>query len=82
MIALPDGTNLARRNSPVSPSIAAADTERAWTSSPTLVRSEVTGASHICRIGRAGSPLLGNPRTSVSEAPARNPSEQGLRHTV
>src|SRR6478736_4831115 len=40
---------------------------------PSLVRSVNTGASHHCRIDRAGDSLLGNPRTWVSGAPARNP---------
>ena len=68
-----DGVNRVWLTSPVTPSIAAAATERACTSSPTLVRSVNTGASHHCRIDRAGDFLLGNPRTWVSEAPARNP---------
>jgi hypothetical protein len=60
-------------SSPVSPTIAAAATDRACTSSPTLVRSVNTGASHNCRIGRTGGRLLGNPRICVSQAPAHNP---------
>src|SRR3954465_1228051 len=51
-----DGVSLDWNNSPVTPSIAAAATDPACTSSPTLVRSVNTGASHNCRIGRAGSP--------------------------
>src|SRR3954464_3776764 len=51
-----DGVSFACTSSPVTPSIAAATTDRACTSSPTLVRSVNTGASHECRIGRAGSP--------------------------
>jgi hypothetical protein len=50
------GTSRALNTSPVVPSIAAAATDRACTSSPTLVRSMNTGASHNCRIGRAGGP--------------------------
>src|SRR5271165_1712642 len=68
-----DGVNRVWNTSPVTLSIAAAATERACTSSPTLVRSVNTGASHHCRKDRAGDSLLGNPRTWVSEAPARNP---------
>src|SRR3954465_2499750 len=51
-----DGVSLDWNSSPVTPSIAAAATDRACTSSPTLVRSVNTGASHNCRIGRAGGP--------------------------
>ncbi|MFB9072714.1 hypothetical protein ACFFX0_16520 [Citricoccus parietis] len=69
-----DGVSLVWMSSPVTPSIAAAATDRACTSSPTLVRSVNTGASHNCRQGRARGFLSGNPRISVSEAPARNPS--------
>src|SRR5680860_737460 len=65
------GVNRFRNTSPVSPSIAAATTDRACTSKPTLVRSVNTGASHTCRHCRTG-PLLGNPRDCVSGAPARN----------
>src|SRR5271166_7191969 len=68
-----DGVNRVWNTSPVTLSIAAAATERACTSSPTLVRSVNTGASHHCRKDRAGDSLPGNPRTWVSEAPARNP---------
>jgi hypothetical protein len=48
--------NFACTSSPATTSIAAAATDLACTSSPTLVRSENTGASHKCRIGRAGGP--------------------------
>ncbi len=51
-----DGGNRDWTSSPVTPSIAAATTDQACTSSPTLVRSIHTGASHECRIGRAGGP--------------------------
>ena len=70
-----EGVSLACLSSPVTPSIAAAATDRACTSSPTLVRSENTGAS-ISQLSDRPSrqPLLGNPRTCVSEAPAYNPS--------
>ncbi len=51
-----DGVSFVWISSPVTPSIAAAATDRACTSSPTLVRSINTGASHNCRIGRAGGP--------------------------
>src|SRR3954469_20125923 len=51
-----DGVSRVWMSSPMTPSIAAATTDRACTSSPTLVRSLNTGASHECRIGRAGSP--------------------------
>ena len=54
------GVSRARNTSPVTPSIAAATTNRACTSSPTLVRSVNTGAS-TCRHCRTGL-LLGNPR--------------------
>ena len=51
-----DGVNRVRCTSPVTLSIAAAATERACTSRPTLVRSVNTGASHHCRTHRAGAP--------------------------
>src|SRR3954452_5711721 len=51
-----DAVNRAWITFPVTPSIAAAAIDRACTSSPTLVRSVNTGASHNCRIGRAGGP--------------------------
>jgi hypothetical protein len=46
-------SNPARNTSPVCPSIAAAMTERAWKSSPTLVRSLNTGVSSQVWTGRA-----------------------------
>jgi len=55
--------------------MAAATTDRACTSSPTLVRSEPTGASYTSRMP-SRTPLLGNPRICVREAPARNPPAQ------
>src|SRR4029079_6466924 len=51
-----DGIKRDLNNSPVTPSIADATTDLACTSSPTLVRSVNTGASHNCWIGRAGQP--------------------------
>ena len=78
-----DGVNRACHSSPVTPSIAAAATDRACTSSPTLVRSVNTGASHNMSDRPSRQPLLGNPRICVSEAPARNPSHSsGHVHTV
>jgi 3-hydroxyisobutyrate dehydrogenase-like beta-hydroxyacid dehydrogenase len=50
------GVSVDWNKSPVTPSIAAAATDRACTSSPTLVRSVNTVASHNCRIGRANYP--------------------------
>jgi integrase len=76
------GVSRARNTSPVTPSIAAATTDLACTSSPTLVRSENTGASHTCRIGRARELALGNPRECVSEAPADNHLTRRSLHTV
>ena len=57
---------------------------RATARSAWLVRSVNTGASHHCWIDRAGDSLLGNPRTWVSEAPARNPqlSADGHRYRL
>jgi putative transposase len=51
-----EGVNFVWISSPVTLSIAAATTDGACTSSPTLVRSVNTGASHNCRTGRAGDP--------------------------
>ena len=72
------GTNRARNNSPVSPSIAAATTDLACTSNPTLVRSANTGASSHMWIGRTRGISPGNPRGCVGEAPARNRSDQAV----
>src|SRR6185503_17379851 len=67
-----DGVNRARNTSPLRPSIAAATTERACTSRPTLVRSQNTGAS-FTPVGKTEhGTALGNPRDCVSEAPASN----------
>src|SRR3954452_5925221 len=55
--------------------MAAAATERACTSSPTLVRSRNTGASSHAWIGQARN-TLGNPRQCVSEVPASNYSNR------
>jgi hypothetical protein len=55
MTAPSDEINVFLIDSPVTPSIAAAAIDRACTSRPTLVRSVNTGASHNCRIGRAGA---------------------------
>src|SRR6476659_4991268 len=67
-----DGVNRARNTSPLRPSIAAATTERACTSRPTLVRSQNTGAS-FTPVGKAEhGTTLGNPRDCASEAPASN----------
>lgn len=51
---------------------------RATERSERLVRSINTGASHHCRIDRAGDSLLGNPRIWVSEDPARNSRTQPM----
>src|SRR5690242_21059840 len=56
MIASSAGTRVLLNTSPVRPSRPVATTDRACTSSPTLVRSEITGASYDCWIGRAGGP--------------------------
>src|SRR6476660_2758323 len=67
-----DGVNRARNTSPLRPSIAAATTERACTSRPTLVRSQNTGAS-FTPVGKTEhGTTLGNPRDCASEAPASN----------
>jgi hypothetical protein len=65
---------------PVTRSIAAAATDRAWTSSPTLVRSENTGASHACRIGQAGGPRSVTHKIAWSRPrPAADQHKRGLR---
>src|SRR6476661_10833254 len=72
MTSAGDGVNRARNTSPLRPSIAAATTERACTSRPTLVRSQNTGAS-FTPVGKAEhGTALGNPRDCVSEALAGN----------
>src|SRR4029079_8434138 len=77
-----DGVSLDWNSSPVTPSIAAAATDRACTSSPTLVRSENTGASPQLSDRPSRQPLLGNPRTCVSEAPAYNPPATLSGHSI
>jgi hypothetical protein len=69
-------------SSPVTPSIAAATTDRACTSSPTLVRSGNTGPpTNVGWVERAATAR--SPTNVVSEAPARGPvSPTGSRHTV
>src|SRR5680860_540823 len=63
------GFNRSRNTSPVTPSIAAATTDRVCTSRPTLVRSVDTGGfPHMQALPNRS--LLGNPRDCVSEAPA------------
>src|SRR4051794_11049291 len=75
-----DGVNRARNTSPLRPSIAAATTERACTSRPTLVRSQNTGAS-FTPVGKTEhETALGNPRDCVSEAPASNYSIPRVHH--
>jgi len=59
-----------------------AATDRACTSSPTLVRSVNTGASSTCRIGRTGQFPPGNPRICVSEAPVPPPICGALRFAM
>ena len=73
-----DGASLAWTSSPVTPSIAAAATDRSRTSSLTLVRSVNTGVSHNCRMGRAGGPGSVTHEHVVSEAPACNHSGRAV----
>ncbi len=64
--------------SPVTPSIAAATTDRACTSSPTLVRSENTGASHTCRgLVEVGAGFAGS---GLAHAEALKYADRGMVH--
>lgn len=67
--------NLARRSSRVTPSIAAAPTDRACTSNPTLVRSVTTGDPR-CSDNPSRQPLLG-----ARESRERGPDPQNRPRT-
>jgi hypothetical protein len=69
-----EGVNRAWVTSPVTVSIAAAATDLACTSSPTLVRSPDNRGLPRMSDRPSRQPLPGNPRDCVSDAPARNPS--------
>jgi hypothetical protein len=75
--------NLARVNSPVTTSIAAACVERAWTSSPAQVKVPCPAWSNPPPLGVRRSPISGqtNPRTSERVQPTPS-SDRNQGHSV